>query len=151
MIRDRWLNDLALACGTPVTSADLIDLTETARLKNSFTAKLADKDSPCWKAQWTKNCESDAYRVLAALGTQGIGIKFVLFSSVDDLIGACVVDASAVLEHAADVWKVVKNDLNLATADLAAGVCLESNYSSEQGGYLLDLSAWGRFFPSEIV
>jgi hypothetical protein len=152
-IRDQWLNDLAKTCRTSLTSADLIDVSETARLKSAFVAKLLDKDCPPVTDQWTKDRESEAYAVVAEIGRQCVGIKVALFSSVDELIGACTVDASAVLIHAADVWKVVKDDVNLVTMDLADGLSLQQNYYSTDGvfvkGGVIDLSVWGRFALSE--
>jgi uncharacterized protein YpmB len=75
--------------------------------------------------------------------------------SVDRLIGACIVDAAAVLEHAADVLKVVNDDVNLVTMDLADGLSLQGNYYSVHGLYVkegvIDLWVWGRFVPSDKV
>jgi len=149
LIRDQWLHVLAQACGRSVTSDNLIDMTETARLKCALIAKLINNAHRPVAMQWTKDGESQAYAVLAAIGRQSVGIDVVLFSSVDDLIGACVVDASAVLEHAEDVLKVVKDDLNLVTMDLAHGLSLQRNHYSTDGGFVkggvVDLFVWGRF------
>ena len=147
LIRDPWLADLSQACRAPVTPAALLDLTETERLKEAFVARLINDEMPLRSRLWKEAQEKDVYAALAGLAKLNSGVEIILFSSVDDLIGGCALDAARVLENATEVWKVVKNDFGLATRDVADGLCLERNYASQHGGYVFELSVWGRFVP----
>ena len=73
----------------------------------------------------------------------------VLFSDVDEYIGAARVRTDAVLEHPMRIWEFVGNDLALATADLSSGLCVEINSYTSEGDYRRDgiycFTGWGFF------
>ena len=68
---------------------------------------------------------------------------------MDKYIGALIVNLEPILCHLEAVWDLVKEDLCVATPDIASGFCLESNFYDKNGDYIsegiFELTSWGEF------
>src|SRR5207249_3292230 len=73
----------------------------------------------------------------------------VLFSSVDEYIGAIRLPAGVVLTRFQAVWEVVEEDFLVSTLDLGSALCVELNFYDVEGRYVRDgvfeVAGWGVF------
>lgn len=121
----------------------------TEELKNRFAERLMRSNRITATRNWSKR---DLDAMLGYFHDVCIDVRtmpVVLFSSIDDLVGAIRVPADSILRNPMAVWKVVEGDLSLATEDLQHGLCLEETFYTISGEYIpegiFEIAAWGVF------
>jgi hypothetical protein len=148
-ILGQWKAALSSACAIQLSNDDFLGPEETAILKAQFFSKVRHEGGDTVNLNWPKGRLREVLDYLEDICIEVGESPVVLFSSVDHLIGAVRVPADRVLGNAMSVWEVVKNDLCLATEDLAGGLCVEQNYYDLQGEYVAEgvyeLTGWGDF------
>lgn len=146
-ILPQWKSAFEAAANQSVTFDSFLDLEETERLRAGFFDKV--RDFNC-RHRFAMNDDfgkmtSDLQSIMA----RPDGRRVVLFHSKDKFIGALKVDAETVLSALEAIWRIVEEDLCVATIDLSSGFCLERNYYDEAGEYfsngVLELTTWGDF------
>jgi hypothetical protein len=143
-----WSGSLSGACGIEISASSFLPIERTMELKRAFFTKVkarSEESSRCWDKQERDTVVSHLLNACVEVRS----ISVVLFSSVDQFVGAVRVPADSVLRNAMSVWEVVKEDLSLTTEDLQHGLCLEENFYTTSGDYvrggLYELTAWGVF------
>lgn len=147
----QWTRSLASACGVEPAAFSFLDLDATAELKASFVNALLKHNKGPFKRFWPKDSVNEVTIHLLTLAERVGAMPVVLFSKVDDLIGAVELPAERVLPHALAVWRVVEYDLSLVTRDVQHAMCLEETQYSASGEYLsagmYEFTGWGAFSP----
>jgi hypothetical protein len=153
LIRSAWVAALRKACDVEVLTEDLMSLEETEKLKKTFFEKVRQREGVV-RRHWAKNVFDELASLLRNLSVDVGAMPVVLFSSVDQCIGAVRLPADRVLTHIEAIWKVVEEDLCVTTLNLQHGFCLEFNFYTETGEYrregVYELTAWGAFLPKEF-
>lgn len=143
-----WTNSLAEACGTKVSSANFLSIEHTDELKREFFRRLKAKQGVS-RHNWPKHSLPELSAQLTDLCIDLRLTPVVLFSDVDEYLGAVELPATSVLLNIARVWKVVHDDFRVATPDITSGLCLEANFYDLRGKYLeagvLEVVSWGVF------
>jgi hypothetical protein len=144
-----WSQLLSRACGIEISAMSFLSIEETAVLKRAFYNLVKDERKRA-RAYWKKSERNDLGAHLSSMGTRARSLgPVVLFSSVDQFVGAVRIKADCVLQNAMRVWHVVGEDLSAVTDDLHHGLCLEENFYTDEGEYvregLYELSVWGEF------
>ena len=144
-IRQPWLNRFRAETGIRVSDGTLLPLPETVALKRRFYELVrAGGDAHLFWSRQETDALFDKLRRLAGQNLPSI----VLFSSVDEDIGALELPAEAVLLRAERVWESVEIDLAMASRDCSDGLCLgESMYDADGNfvaGGVYELVCWGR-------
>lgn len=148
-IRPGWLAAIRAACHVDVSEEDLLPLEETEDLKHAFFVALKERCS--YLEHWPASALTEIATLLSIMAADVGSLPIVLFSSVDQYIGALQLPASAVLENSLATWRVVEEDLRFATIDMKSGLCLEFNDYTEIGERIVrdmyELGSWGNFVP----
>lgn len=101
------------------------------------------------RRHWPRSSFQDLADALKDLCIEIRLTPVVLFSSVDDVIGAVQLPANMALLNFPAVWEVVEQDFRLTTPDLQNGLCVEVNFYDTNGDYIkegiYELVAWGMF------
>jgi hypothetical protein len=143
-----WTRRLSLACGVEISAASFLSVEKTQELKSAFFDKVKN-DRKAIKAFWERQDKDDLVAHLFDVCIDVRSLPVILFSSVDEFIGAVRVPAECILRNAMSVWRVVEEDLSLATDDLQSGLCLEENFYAPTGEYVktggFEIAAWGAF------
>lgn len=143
-----WSVSLCRACGVQVSAIPFLSLERTEKLKRAFFERVKS-ESKKPKLYWEKREWSEVAAHLIGLCTHARNPAVILFSSIDEFVGAVRIPADAVLKNALPVWEVVKDDLCLTTEDLQHGLCLEENFYTPSGNHVregfFELTAWGQF------
>jgi hypothetical protein len=144
-----WSRSLSEACKVEISENSFLSLEKTEEVKRAFFIKV--KEEQAIKAWWEKHEKETLLFHLLDICADVRTLIVILFSSVDQFIGAVRVPADSILENAMAVWEVVKEDLSLATEDLQHGLCLEENPYTPSGKYvregMYELTIWGLFAP----
>jgi hypothetical protein len=142
-----WLERFNSVTGTPLSPGALLSLDATEQLKRAFVNHL--RSGEFHYREWPTAQKDDLLGFLRGLSRHVGSLDVVLFSDVDEYIGAARVRTDAVLEHPMRLWEFVGNDLALATPDLSSGLCVEMNYYTSEGEYNRDgiysVTGWGAF------
>jgi hypothetical protein len=153
-ILDQWSRSLGVACGRSIRHEDFVSIDRTRQLKEQFADRLKQQDSS-HRLFWNKDDVMSLHRHLSEVSSAVCGMEIVLFSSVDQFIGAVRMSAKQVLQNAASVWAVVGEDLSLASESMDDGMCLEESFYRSDGEYvhdgLYELTTWGRFQRDEAI
>jgi len=143
-----WSRRLSDACEVEISTASFLSIEKTEELKRAFFTKVKNEEET-FKTYWKKQ---DRDGLIAQLLDKCIDVRFlpvILFSSVDQFVGAVRVPADCILRNAMSVWIVTGEDLSMATEDLQHGLCLEENYYTPTGEYVpegaYELTTWGMF------
>jgi hypothetical protein len=87
------------------------------------------------------------FRYIASCADMLRTSRVVVFSSVDDTIGAIHANAEPILCNVRAVWNVVGEDFRLTTANLTDGLCLGMEQYTLSGNYIpegvYELAGWG--------
>jgi hypothetical protein len=148
-----WSRLLSEAVGVEISTNSFLPIEHTEELKRAFFIKVVDvrerKTRKELRVNWEKR---DIYNLVSRLNDLCIAVgplPVVLFSSVDQFIGAIRLPADCILRNVISVWKVVEEDLCVTTEDLQHGLCLEENYYTRLGDYkkegVYELTLWGMF------
>lgn len=152
-VLSEWVTTLRDACGFEASSANLLSLKETEDLKKAFFEKLKD-GAAVVRRYWPQNAFDEVVAYLCDLEAHISTMTVVLFSSMDQYIGAVKLSAEIVLIHAEAIWKVVNENLCVTTLDLQHGLCLEFNFYTEEGEYVkegvYELITWGAFSSQKM-
>lgn len=143
-----WSRSLSAACDVAISANSFLSIERTEELKRAFFTKVK-MEGQAIKAWWEKQEKEILSAHLLDMCVHVRTLPVILFSSVDQFVGAVRVPADCVLRNAMAVWEVIKEDLSLATEDLQHGLCLEENFYNLSGEYvregLYELTAWGVF------
>src|SRR5262249_16712533 len=129
---NEWSRALSHACGVEIERNFFLPLETTEELKREFFARVKSR-SQASKLWWESNDGSNLLAHLLDLSIDARTTPVILFSSIDLFVGAVRVPADCVLRNAMTVWKVVMEDLAIATEDLESGLCLERNLYNAVG------------------
>mgnify|MGYP001558592653 CR=1 FL=1 len=147
LLRPKWTRALKEASGFMATPQDFLSLEETETMKAAFLN--ASRSQGVLRRYRNKGELSAITASIRRLSHDAGSIPVLLFSRVDDVLGAVCLPAAPVLNHPTSVWKVVGEDLCIATTDMGTGLRVETNFYHEDGAYVktgfYELSAWGRF------
>jgi hypothetical protein len=140
------LDDFRRVTGVDV-SAGLLPLDDTEALKRAFVERLQSTEVSY--REWPLDQKDEVIgEVRARIGRAELR-DVVLFSSVDEFVGAARITTDGVTRDPMAVWDLVENDLMVVTDDLANGLCLEINYYTREGEYAKDgvyaMTTWGVF------
>jgi hypothetical protein len=142
-----WLERFNSLTGARADSDILLSLEATEQLRVEFVNRM-QSGAICYR-EWPVHRKDNLTGFLRALSRNVGSLEVVLFSDVDEYIGAASVRSDAVLENATDIWEFVGNDLAFATLDLSSGLCVEMNYYTSEGAYRRDgvfsFTGWGVF------
>ena len=143
-----WIAKLKQACDYVPSEDDFLELEHTRRLKALFYNKSGSLPHDlCWTR--SPNTLQKLGDLITDICISVGQLPVILFSSVDDVIGATRLPASRVLAHFEEVWKVTEEDLSLATPNLQHGFRLEINFYCEDSEYVkegvCELTTWGAF------
>lgn len=143
-----WSARLSGACGHEISASSFLSIEKTEELKVAFFTKLRD-GTEALKVNWIKQEQTELLTHLLDVSVAVGALQVVLLSSVDRFIGGVYLPANCVLRNVMATWKVVEEDLSMATEDLQHGFCLEENFYTPAGHYvaegIYDISAWGAF------
>ena len=143
-----WSRALARETGLDIRKDDFLDPATTSSLKASFFQHLRAKQNG-FHSYWLKRERDELEDALGQIAADTGDTRVVLFSEVDEFIGAAMLPAATVLSHAFEVWDVVGEDLSFATLDLNDGLCLEENFYDADDTYVpegvFELTRWGSF------
>jgi hypothetical protein len=149
-IRSTFLRDLSMSCGVEVDEIHFLNVEDTQSLKAEFIEKVKSSVGTFhdhWPKQDWMKLASTLENLATSLGDQSV----VLFSNVDQYIGAVRIQARYVLLHPEATWRVVGEDLSIRS-DHDGGLCLEENFYTRCGEYLregvYEVTAWGNLRPS---
>lgn len=153
LIRPQWIESLENTCGFHPAVDDFLSLKETERLKEAFYDKIKNGTSI-----FRENCAKDDFdKIIHLLHDKCIDIyalPVILFSDIDQYIGAVQLPCKYVLTNIENIWKLVKEDIAITTLDVKNGLCLELNFYSINGDYvkegIYELTTWG-FFSCALV
>ncbi len=144
-----WLDEFRAVAGVRLSPGALLTLGATDQLKETLVERLQSPDARY--REWPVEQSEQVVAHLHALGRSVGSTEVVLFSKVDEYIGAARVGADAVLRDPMRMWEFVGTDLTLVTEDLAGGLCLERNQYTREGDYIkagvYALTTWGDLFP----
>ena len=148
LIRDSWVGHLIQATGALATDLSFVDVQVTLGLKVAFFEKLKSGRVD-FHRYWPREKFADILDLLSPLTLPDQ--KMVLFSSVDEYLGAVQLPIRLVLNNVAAVWRVVEQDLCVISDGGQSGLCLEENYYDSEGTYIkegiYELTAWGSLQP----
>jgi hypothetical protein len=143
-----WSRLLSLACCVDSTTTSFLSIEETEELKKAFYRVVRDQVKTS-RSFWQDSHRDGLAAHLLADSIIAQDIEIIMFSHMDQFVGAVRVPAVSVLRNAMAVWQVVGEDLSLATHDLQNGLCLERNFYTAEGAYvssgIYELSEWGIF------
>jgi len=143
-----WIDEFQELTGHAVRSADFLDIHDTKRLKEAFFERIKAQTG-CCVHEWYASDFCNVSNLLKRMNELIDSVEVVLFSDVDNNIGALRVQSSLVLSYADKLKDFLKEDLCFASEDLINGLCLEFNYYSDAGEYSPEgfyrLVAWGVF------
>ena len=146
-----WLDEFRAVAGVRLSPGALLTLGGTDRLKETLVERLQSSDARYreWPGEQTEHVVAHLHALGRAVGST----ELVLFSKVDEYIGAARVGADAVLRDPMRMWEFVGTDLTLVTEDLAGGLCLERNQYTRDGDYVkagvYALTTWGDLFRED--
>jgi hypothetical protein len=146
-ILPKWKTALEEAINQSVSLDSFLDIGETEQLRADFFDKvrLHNHEHQFVTKDNLGKMLSELHLSIARYG----GRRVVVFHSNDKYIGALQVDAEVIAHALEAIWRVVEEDLCVATIDLSGGFCFETNYYDEFGEYVPDgvfeLTAWGDF------
>jgi hypothetical protein len=144
-IAPAWYRDLGDACKMQIVGEMFISTDDTINLKKNFFEKVRSHQGS--SQLWHPSDSTELFDQLAKLAGRVGSLPVVLFSSVDELLGAVRLPADTILANAQGVIAVVSEDLCIATDDLSSGLSLEFNYYNSSGHYYPDriheLTSWG--------
>jgi hypothetical protein len=143
-----WSRSLSAASGIEIRSDSLLSIEQTQVLKRAFFIKVKS-ESQRRRLTWERPAWEHLLAHLLDVCINVRTMPIVLFSSIDQFIGAIRLPADCVLRNVLAIWEVVGEDLSLTTDDLQHGLCLEENFYTPSGDYMkegvYELIAWGRF------
>lgn len=146
--REAWKRDLSKASRLSISDCAFLAPDQTCQLRKKFFDIVKGENvgfRKCWPDS-EKNRLSDYVGYLAASIEDSFA---VLFNSQDAFFGAVRVPVATVLQNLYPVWRVVEEDIALASEDMVTGLCIERGFYDENGMYVKDgvyeLVAWGRF------
>lgn len=143
-----WLDRLSWALGRECSTQHMLSLDETDTMRAVFYERLRDK-SITTSGNWPLEQGNALFGCLAAAGDAWKGIDLILFSCVDDTVGAVRAPGDLVLKNARAVWDVVGEDFRVASVEMANGLCLGVEYYTVTGRYVAsgvyELAGWGAF------
>jgi hypothetical protein len=147
-IRAQWLAAISAACNVDQHEVRFLGLEETDRLKDAYFRRVREapaREHLYWTDPMLVAFEAGLARLVQTVGT----LPTVMFSSVDEYLGAVMLPAKAILEHWNRAWTVVDHDLCITTDSAAHGLCLEKNHIDEQGmchpQSFFEATSWGNF------
>jgi len=142
-----WLARFRTAAELPPSFENFVGLEETERLKQRFVERLRSGVS-INKYSLPAHLHEPMFAQLKLRSAVGPA-RVILFSNVDQYIGAVYVPSDVVLSHAKEMWDLVGEDLSMCSDDLSDGLCLELNYYDDAGRYVADgvyqVAGWGAF------
>lgn len=143
-----WLDEFRAVAGFKVSPGALLTLEATDRLKEAVVERIQSPDASY--REWPVDQSEYVVGHLHAVGRSMGSREVVLFSKVDEYIGAARVGADAVLRDPMRVWEFVGEDLTLVTEDLSGGLYVERNQYTREGDYVkagvYALTTWGDVF-----
>lgn len=143
-----WLDEFRAVAGVRLSPGAFLTPGATDQLKATFVERLQSPDARY--REWPGEQSDQVVAHLHALERSVGSTEVVLFSKVDEYIGAARVGADAVLRDPMRMWEFVGTDLTLVTEDLAGGLCLERNQYTREGAYVkagvYALTTWGDLF-----
>ncbi len=143
-----WHDEFRAVAGFKLSPTALLTLEATDQLKEALVERLQSPDASY--REWPVEQSEQVVAHLHVLGRTAGSTEVVLFSKVDQYIGAARVGADAVLREPMRIWEFVGNDLTLVAEDLAGGLCVERNQYTREGNYVkagvYALTTWGDLF-----
>lgn len=147
-IRAQWMAKLTETTGIKISLKDFLSIKDTEILKQLFFEKIKND-----KHLLQKNFSTDSFNeILASFRDLSIDLhklQVIVFSNVDQYIGAVYLSAGQVFLNLGTIWDAVGEDLCITTQDLKNGLCLEFNFYTDTGEYkkegIYKYSAWGQF------
>ena len=143
-----WHDEFRAVTGFKLSAAALLTLEATDQLKEALVARLQSPDASY--REWPAEQSEQVVAHLHVLARHAGSSQVVLFSKVDEYIGAARVGADAILREPMRLWEFVGNDLTLVTEDLASGLSVERNQYTRGGDYVkagvYALTTWGELF-----
>ena len=143
-----WVAKFVEASGIKISSNNFLTLEKTEALKQSFFEKIKIDKNIVHKS-WPVDRLKEIMSLIGDLTISYHDVSVVLFSSVDQYIGAICLKVSEIFPNLEAIWNVIGEDLSVTTEDLKSGICLESNFYTETGEYRKDgvfkSSTWGSF------
>lgn len=151
-IRPDWIVRLKQACGYEVPSESFLSLETTETLKSDFLAQVR-RHQASGRQYWLGGACDRFANCLNKLGLELGSKRLVLFSSVDEYLGAVELPAAVITSGFRAIWDVVEEDFCVTTADLKDGLCVELNFYDADGKYVQEgvweVTCWGAF--EEVV
>ena len=155
LIAADWSIALSEACGVEIGKDRFLAVDITVELKRAVFEKLRNHGNTIRTQFWRKEQFEDVESYLSALSSRVHDLRVILFSSVDESIGAVILPADCILSRVKVVWTMVGEDLCLTTEDLQHGLCLEENFYGDKGEYVRDgvyeLATWGAFSEAIVI
>ena len=138
---------VSAACDYQITIESFLSLEHTDAAKKQFVDKLTSALSI--HKVYSKAAISEITQMLTDACIDMRNHPVLLFSSVDDFIGAPQLPAATVLLNFERLWKVVEQDFRVATPDINSGLCVEDDFYDSFGNYVKEgvyrVSVWGEF------
>jgi hypothetical protein len=146
-MRRDWVARLKQASACNISPEHFLPLEQTESLKKVFFEKTMAKD--VMRQHFASGSLDKLADALMNLSISARLMPVILFSSVDQYLGAVQLPASVALSNFLAIWKVVEEDFCISTLDSKNGLCLERNFYDEGGNHVKDgvyeLIAWGLF------
>jgi len=125
----------------------LLSIERTEELKNAFTKRMQSEEVS--HREWYARQRNEMVHHVRVLTLEAGALEVILFSNIDEYIGAARTRADLMLANPLRTWEFVGNDLMIATENLGSGLCLELNNYTRGGDYVKDgvyeLTTWGAF------
>ncbi len=150
-MRPSWTQSLADACQLPAEDIQFLRIEETQRIRAEVVSILKNHSSRAKRYHFLISTGDvpSADELLRRAGIRMLEQEVVLLSRVDALLGAVLVPCPNVIDHAANVWSIVDEDLIVATPDTRSGFCLERTCYDDHNVYTkhpaFEVTAWGQF------
>lgn len=142
-----WLNRCSSVLKS-LTKDNLLSLSDTDKIKQQFNNKLLGQ-ATIQRCNWTLDEEKKMFEHFTSLAYKCENIDVVLFSNVDDKLGALRTNSRDILLNAKELWTIVGEDFRFTTNNLAHGFCLGFEYYTISETYIpkgvYELACWGSF------
>jgi len=143
-----WIERLRHATGFEVNAANFLPPNRTLRLKEAFVKRLKE-DAQISRRNFPIGSEPHIRDLLMDASIDLRTDPLILFSTVDQDIGAVQLPAASLLANFLEVWKIVRGDFSATTPDGKDGLCVEVNHYDLSGRHVpegvYEVLGWGAF------
>jgi len=150
-IISEWSRRLSKALNYEIGPEHFVPLDRTQNLKAGVFERLRTKEGTVCVTS-SKISLDEIAAILNGVSLILQSTLVLLFSSVDQFIGAVQLPANVLLPHFKQVWQVVDEDFIVVTNDAMSGLCIERNFYDKNSSYVregvYEVFIWGEIAQS---